>query len=400
MRKLLLVLLLLLSALSFAWSATLHVSKTGSDSNDCSVGFQCLTIAHGTSVMAGGDTLIVHVGTYTEGNIVLTSGSVGAPTTIQAASGDIVTVFSPGIGTDCLILIKPTNQYVVVDGLILDGNSLTGFPVCIDGATTPTQFPTNITIQNNEIKNGRSSGMLLEGAQWTVRNNNIHHNALPQTSSPYGHGVYWEISDGVFEGNTVHDNQCWGLQNFSSAGFTPQNNTFTKNIFYGNGCGGMTVLVGGGHLIANNIFHSHTGFAQGGPGTNNTLSVGIQMHAYNNTFYNNTGAGIILCCGASDSSSWRIQNNIVYLSGGITGFSNAVVSNNLTTDPGFVNAGAADFHLSASSPAIDIGITLTEVAVDISGIVRPQGVAYDIGAYEFVSSPIKSQRVVRNSSGG
>src|SRR5207302_750960 len=49
----------------------------------------------------------------------------------------------------------------------------------------------------------------------------------------------------------------------------------------------------------------------------------------------------------------------------------------------FVNAAANDFHLQAGSPAIDAGITLAQVPVDADGVSRPQGKAYDIGAYEF-----------------
>ena len=57
---------------------------------------------------------------------------------------------------------------------------------------------------------------------------------------------------------------------------------------------------------------------------------------------------------------------------------------------GFVNAAAADFHLQSTSPAIDAGKNLSagdgyhSVTDDFSGTARPQGSAYDIGAFEFV----------------
>jgi hypothetical protein len=62
------------------------------------------------------------------------------------------------------------------------------------------------------------------------------------------------------------------------------------------------------------------------------------------------------------------------------------LSNNLTTDPKFVNAAGADFHLQADSPAIDAGIAIAEVTTDFDGVARPQGAAYDIGAYEFANN--------------
>jgi hypothetical protein len=43
-----------------------------------------------------------------------------------------------------------------------------------------------------------------------------------------------------------------------------------------------------------------------------------------------------------------------------------------------------DFHLSPTSPAIDIGTTFTEVGFDYNGVARPQGAAYDMRAFEVV----------------
>jgi hypothetical protein len=42
-----------------------------------------------------------------------------------------------------------------------------------------------------------------------------------------------------------------------------------------------------------------------------------------------------------------------------------------------------DFHISASSPARDTGLTIGEVSDDYFGNQRPKGPAYDIGAHEF-----------------
>lgn len=50
----------------------------------------------------------------------------------------------------------------------------------------------------------------------------------------------------------------------------------------------------------------------------------------------------------------------------------------------FVNAAANNYTLAAGSPAIDSGIALTGVTTDRIGTTRPQGRAYDVGAYESV----------------
>ena len=103
-----------------------------------------------------------------------------------------------------------------------------------------------------------------------------------------------------------------------------------------------------------------------------------------------------------------LQNNILYAESGQTyyqfgpGLDSAVfnaVSNNLVYNAGpppawdtgcinanplFVNLASNDFHLQASSPAINTGI-VTGINRDYIGISRPQGAAYDIGALEFIS---------------
>jgi Abnormal spindle-like microcephaly-assoc'd, ASPM-SPD-2-Hydin len=48
----------------------------------------------------------------------------------------------------------------------------------------------------------------------------------------------------------------------------------------------------------------------------------------------------------------------------------------------FVNAAGGDYHLSATSPAIDRGQTQSTVTTDFEGQARPQGAASDVGADE------------------
>ena len=57
-------------------------------------------------------------------------------------------------------------------------------------------------------------------------------------------------------------------------------------------------------------------------------------------------------------------------------------SNLATTEAAFVGATSDDYHLIPTSPALDKGETIAEVPTDRDGTLRPQGAAYDIGAYE------------------
>ena len=52
-------------------------------------------------------------------------------------------------------------------------------------------------------------------------------------------------------------------------------------------------------------------------------------------------------------------------------------------EPRFVYPENGDFRLEKGSPGIDAGVTIEEIATDLRGVERPQGKAYDIGAYEF-----------------
>jgi len=53
----------------------------------------------------------------------------------------------------------------------------------------------------------------------------------------------------------------------------------------------------------------------------------------------------------------------------------------IVADPLFANTGIGDLHLLAASPAIDKGRS-TSIAADFDGVLRPQGSAFDLGAFE------------------
>jgi hypothetical protein len=52
----------------------------------------------------------------------------------------------------------------------------------------------------------------------------------------------------------------------------------------------------------------------------------------------------------------------------------------------FVNAAANNYALATQSPAVDTGTAIPAVTTDRQGTPRPQGAAYDVGAYELASS--------------
>lgn len=126
------------------------------------------------------------------------------------------------------------------------------------------------------------------------------------------------------------------------------------------------------------------------------------------TIYNNTVvvAGLNAVAIAATDASVLVKNNVVVTSGGGStngisapthsynishGFVNpwgaggVAGTGDLTSDPLFVDPGGGDFQLLKPSPAVDSATSLAaSFTVDILGVTRPQGSAWDRGCYEYV----------------
>jgi hypothetical protein len=85
----------------------------------------------------------------------------------------------------------------------------------------------------------------------------------------------------------------------------------------------------------------------------------------------------------SNSTNFTAVNNDMWMSDGSQPGTYGSNATHLTLNPQFVNLAGLNFHLSASSPMIDAGETLSQVPYDYDGVARPQGAAYDIGAFEY-----------------
>ncbi len=75
--------------------------------------------------------------------------------------------------------------------------------------------------------------------------------------------------------------------------------------------------------------------------------------------------------------------DFINIQGGMPANFIASATGSISTDPLFINPNALDFHLQLTSPCKDQGVILSTVSNDFDGLSRPQGGAYDIGAYEY-----------------
>jgi poly(beta-D-mannuronate) lyase len=118
-------------------------------------------------------------------------------------------------------------------------------------------------------------------------------------------------------------------------------------------------------------------------------NTGIRNKApYNNMFTNNIismNKGKLI--NVIDSPNNQISHNLLHA----TALANVGTKgdNAILADPKFVAATDLDYQLQANSPAIDEGQTMPSVTVDFAAKPRPNGMAYDIGAFEFQAAILK-----------
>jgi len=178
---------------------------------------------------------------------------------------------------------------------------------------------------------------------------------------------------------------------YQGGGAPLSNNTIRYNIVHDNGlvAAASAILLGGqNNLVYNNIIYN-----DGGPGIQVHYTAPQNSMIYNNTIYNvgnssaaasgGVGTGIYI---GPEASGIVVKNNIVNNTPSPAISNNgvgSVVSNNLSSVAGFLDAANANFGLTSGSAAIDAGTFLSVVPDDFNGVRRPQGSAYDIGAYEY-----------------
>jgi hypothetical protein len=265
---------------------------------------------------------------------------------------------------------------------------LEGFEITGIGNTVPTDGASGVLIYNG-------------GSDCEIVGNHIHDCGRACTDTANGENAIFVGSQNrvLIEGNLIHDvgrfapgeqgcnPSSTNYQNHDHGLYINQANDVTvrNNIFYNCKRGWCIQIYPGPSdriKIDNNTFAFENPYRDGhiivgADGADNEIK--------NNIFYDPLNAAIRLYSGTQ--TNMVIANNMIYGGGVYSGTATAgviFIINWPNTDPLLVSPLTYDFHLSAGSPAIDVGLSILSVIYDFGGVIRPQGAGYDLGAWERV----------------
>ncbi|WP_170110630.1 choice-of-anchor Q domain-containing protein [Flavilitoribacter nigricans] len=412
---------LILLLVGLAGSTGLHatnyyVANGGSNANSgLSAAEAFITIQHAVGLIAAGDTVFVADGTYAGFDVRDVSGTPAAPIVFRATGTQALINQSGPIRNDGINVENA--DHIVIDGFIC--NNMPG-----NGNGIRVVLGDHCVVRNNSCDNNAERGIFTAFTDDILIEFNTCTNSIDE------HGIYVSNSS---DRPIIRYNTCYGNNNIGihmngdlSAGGDGiisdaqvyGNIIFDNNLAAGINMDGVENPVVYNNLIYNN--HSAQGIAlfqqdgaipsRGAKIYNNTIIVpddgrwGILVKAGSNVgteIYNN----IIInqhawrgCIAAENIEQFSSDYNLLNDKLSATGDGSTVPLSEwqglgldehslLVDDPEnvFADPGGQDFQLKAGSPAIDRGTDAVQsvVAIDLSGNARPQGAAFDIGAYEF-----------------
>lgn len=375
----------------------------GNDSNPGTLAAPFRTLAKGVSVLTPGATLLVRAGTYVESLIdnIPSGTSWTAPVRIAAYPGETVWM-RPTTGSFVLHL-QNTSKYIEFDGINMDGDGVISNAVKIESFIgTNTHTPNHIRLKNAEVMGASTTAdtaqsrsvILVTDPNGVAPGNNefinlrIHRyrSRYVGTDNQGSVGLYIQGPNNLVDGCEFYDFRFAAFQIYSAYGFQV-NGTIVRNSSVhdptrvaGEPHVGMVVYTtNAGTQIYNNLIYNIP--------SDGSSAIGVQfgsgasnVNFANNTIYNTAGIGLQI-----PNNVNTVRNVIAFGGSPNTSLIGTTVqaTNLFGTDPLFVNAAGANFHLQAGSPARNTGTTISTIPTDFYGVVRPQEGLYDIGAAEY-----------------
>ncbi len=296
------------------------------------------TIQAAVDAAAEGDTVLVAAGEFDEPVVTLHAG-----VTLQGAGRDL-TLLRGQIHSQ---IFGETDPGVVIRDLTIDG-----------AGATPTL----------------GAAVLFDGGQVTITDTTVRNH--PNRGIRFASGAYGEARRNVVRGNG------WGIQVVESSDPV----TISDNVVSFNQRAGIAdQMCTGTEIVHNTIIANGFGYeaASGGAGIVAAPESTTEIH--NNILVSNNGGIFVDESGPTQSHNlvWgNSVNYLVLLLGGEEATPSTAALGDVGIDPLFVDAAGGDYHLTAGSPAIDVGLASSSSPTDFDGGARPQGAGVDMGAFE------------------
>jgi parallel beta-helix repeat protein len=212
-------------------------------------------------------------------------------------------------------------------------------------------------VYNNVVYDNDMGIEIFESSNVTIFNNLVYHNGF----TPNG-GTKPSISWGV--GMKINTDTKLGLEVYN-------------NTVYGNSSHGIQFqnTRSNGLISRNNIvMNNNSQMVDGGAEINSSPNDGAANMNFNYDLMSDSSGGALIRYNSTNYSSLASFQ----ARAGNTTWTHAVAS-----PAQFVNTASGDFHEAAGSPSINAGTAVSLFNYDKDNVTRPQGSAWDIGAYEF-----------------
>jgi parallel beta-helix repeat protein len=423
------VILILIAHTSSFSQSTYYVSNDGSDGFDgLSINTAFETLQHAADIVSSGDSVLVLSGNYT-GFDIRTSGTSNQPIVFKTLSNDvIINVHNPvtndGINIEDADWIEIHNfnvfdqpragiRIVLADFVKIKNNTctnnykwgiFTGFTddILIEGnSCSYSQDEHGIYVSNSSdrpsIINNHSfnnngcgihmNGDLSMGDDGIISNAIVAGNVINDNGVGGGSAINMDcVQDSKIFNNLIYNNHATGIAMYQIDGAegSKNNKVFNNTIIHPSDGRWAILVVNGstGNTIYNNILINNHSFR--GSICIDDLSTNGFVSDYNllvNRLSNDDGNSNM------SLTSWQGM--------GYDTHSQIVQAENQI----FIDPNNSEYHLLQSSQPTNIGTSLVSsvVAVDLDGVLRPQGSGFDIGAYEFISATsVEDEETVNN----
>jgi hypothetical protein len=381
----------------------------GDDTNPGTYDEPWVTLQQAANTVTPDSLVIVRAGVF-DPFVLSQSGTDGAPIIFKGLPGATIAADGQPYGVEV-----SQASWVTIEGLLVQ--NATGVGIRGGGGAEKSQY---LTVRNNYVSNCDDGAVSLYFTDYAL----VEGNWCDSAPGGVGIAIGTDSDHAVVRNNNITGCNFSGIQfeNDPGGDNSLDDELITGNTVYGNGISGFGYGIGldgvSGSTISNNQLYSHPdglGLVAFNPTPctnnliiNNTIvQLGDQLECvllssgctgnrlYNNVLFcanaNLTALDLQSDCFTGFDCDYNIMSDGVRVDGtSITfddwqnGYFYDINGHQSTPDLTFLDAVLPDLHLLPAASAVDAGSADYAPAVDLDGVVRPQGSAPDCGCFELV----------------